>query len=137
MVHAGPSSMPATFGRFMNLTISGHHLDVTPALHNYVVSKLERVVRHFDQVVNAAVILVVDPHTEKDSRQKAEISLRLKGRVIFVACASSSLYAAVDALVDRLDRQVLRYKERALTTYGAPAQAFANFDAVDAGDAID
>jgi putative sigma-54 modulation protein len=40
----------------MNLTTSGHHLDVTPALHNYIVSKLERVVRHFDQVVNAAVI---------------------------------------------------------------------------------
>ena len=75
----------------MNLTISGHHLDVTPALHSYVVSKLERVVRHFDQVVKAAVILVVDPHTEKETRQKAEITLRLKGKVIFVACASSSL----------------------------------------------
>jgi putative sigma-54 modulation protein len=121
----------------MNLTISGHHLDVTPALHNYIVSKLERVVRHFDQVVNAAVILVVDPHTEKETRQKAEISLHLKGKVIFVACASSSLYAAVDALVDKLDRQVLRYKERAVSTYGARAHVLANLDAADAADTGD
>ena len=129
--------MPSTFGGFVNLTISGHHLDVTPALHSYVVSKLERVVRHFDQVVKAAVILVVDPHTKKETRQKAEITLRLKGKVIFVACASSSLYAAVDALIDKLDRQVLRYKERAVTAYGAPAHVFANFDADDAGDYVD
>ena len=121
----------------MNLTISGHHLDVTPALHKYVVSKLERVVRRFDQVVNAAVILVVDPHTEKETRQKAEISLRLKGKVIFVASASSGLYAAVDALIDKLDRQVLRYKERAVTAnHGGPALVFANFNADDAGDHV-
>ena len=90
----------------MNLTISGHHLDVTPALHNYVVLKLKRVVRHFDQVVNATVILVVDPHTKKDSRQKAEISLRLKGRVIFVACASSTPYTQPWTLssTDSIDR---------------------------------
>jgi putative sigma-54 modulation protein len=120
----------------MNLTISGHHLDVTPALRNYVVSKLERVIRHFDQMVNAAVILVVDRHKKKETRQKAEISLRLKGKVIFVACASSSLYAAVDALIDKLDRQVLRYKDRAMSAYGAPAHAFANFDADDADDYV-
>ena len=121
----------------MNLTISGHHLDVTPALHKYVVSKLERVVRRFDQVVNAAVILVVDPHTEKETRQKAEISLRLKGKVIFVASASSGLYAAVDALIDKLDRQVLRYKERAVTAnHGGPALLFENFNADDAGDHV-
>jgi putative sigma-54 modulation protein len=120
----------------MNLTISGHHLDVTPALHNYVVSKLERVVRHFDHVVNAAVILVVDPHTKKETRQKAEISLHLKGKVIFVACASSSLYAAVDVLMDKLDRQVLRYKERAVTAHGTPAHVLANFPADDAGDCV-
>jgi putative sigma-54 modulation protein len=121
----------------MNLTISGHHLDVTPALHNYVVSKLERVVRHFDQVVNAAVILAVDPHTEKETRQKAEISLHLKGKVIFVACASSSLYTAVDELIDKLDRQVLRHKERVVTAHGAPAKMdFPNFDADDADDHV-
>jgi putative sigma-54 modulation protein len=129
--------MPTTLGGFMNLTISGHHLDVTPALHNYVVSKLERVVRHFDQVVSAGVILVVDPHTKKETRQKAEITLSLKGKVIFVACASSSLYAAVDALIDKLDRQVLRYKERAVTIYGAPARVLGNFDVDDVDDADD
>ena len=101
----------------MNLTISGHHVDLTPALHDYVVSKFERVIRHYDQVVDAAVILAVDQHSEKETRQKAEVTLRLKGKVIFVESASSSLYAAVDALVDKLDRQVLRHKERAVTGY--------------------
>jgi putative sigma-54 modulation protein len=80
---------------------------------------------------------MVDPHTEKETRQKAEISLRLKGKVIFVATASSSLYAAVDALIDKLDRQVLRYKERAVAAYhGGPALAFENFDADDAADHV-
>jgi putative sigma-54 modulation protein len=121
----------------MNLTISGHHLEVTPALRNSLVSKLGRVMRHFDQVVDVTVILAVDPHSEKETRQKAEISLHLKRKVIFVACASSSLYTAVDALIDKLDRQVLRHKERVVAAYGAPRQmVFPNFDADDAGDHV-
>ena len=121
----------------MNLIISGHHLDVTPASHDYVVAKLARVMRHFDQVVDAVVILAINSHTEKKTRQKAEISLRLKGKIIFVASASSSLYAAVDALVDKLDRQILRYKERAVSAYHGPASAaYAHPDVDDARDEV-
>ena len=94
----------------MNLTISGHHLEVTPAIRDYVQSKLERVTRHFDQVIDIAVILTVDNLTEKEKRQKAEINLRLPGKTINVASLSQDLYAAVDALVDKLDRQVKKYK---------------------------
>jgi putative sigma-54 modulation protein len=96
----------------MNLTISGHHLEVTPAIRDYVQSKLERVRRHFDQVIDIAVILTVDNLTEKEKRQKAEINLRLPGKTINVASLSQDLYAAIDALIDKLDRQVMKYKSQ-------------------------
>jgi putative sigma-54 modulation protein len=81
----------------MNLTISGHHLEVTPALREYVLTKLDRVTRHFDQVVDVTVLLTVEKQKEKD---------------IYVEHASEDLYAAIDALMDKLDRQVMRHKDR-------------------------
>jgi putative sigma-54 modulation protein len=96
----------------MNLKISGHHLEVTPALREYVITKLERVIRHFDQVIDGTVLLAVDNQKEKDKRQKAEITLHLKGKEIFVESADSDLYAAIDLLIDKLDRQVIRYKDK-------------------------
>jgi putative sigma-54 modulation protein len=99
-------------GGSMNLTISGHHLEVTPALREYVMTKLERVTRHFDQVVDVNVILSVEKQKEKERRQKAEVNLHVKGKDIFVENAHEDLYAAIDQLMDRLDRQVCRHKER-------------------------
>ena len=97
----------------MNLTISGHHLEVTPAIREYVQSKLERITRHFDQVIDIAVILAIDNLPEKEKRQKAEINLRLPGKMINVAALSHDLYAAIDCLIDKLDRQVMKYKSQA------------------------
>ena len=85
----------------MNLTISGHHLEVTPALRSYVTGKLDRITRHFDQLVDIKVLLSVEKQKEKDGRQRAECNIHVKG-----------LYAAVDDLVDKLDRQVVRHKDR-------------------------
>ena len=96
----------------MNLTISGHHLEVTPALREYVVTKLDRVTRHFDQVVDINVLLTVEKQKEKERRQRAEVNLHVKGRDIYVEHASEDLYAAIDQLVDKLDRQVCRHKDR-------------------------
>ena len=96
----------------MNLTISGHHLDVSPALREYVLAKLEKVTRHFDQVVDVTVLLTVEKNTEKDRRQKAEVTLHVKGRDIFVEQSHEDLYAAIDQLMDKLDRQVMRHKDR-------------------------
>jgi len=96
----------------MNVTISGHHLDVTPALREYVLAKLDRVTRHFDQVVDVAVLLSVEKQKEKDRRQKAEVTVHVKGKEIFVEQTNEDLYAAIDELMDKLDRQVVRYKER-------------------------
>jgi putative sigma-54 modulation protein len=96
----------------MNLTISGHHLEVTPALRSYVATKLDRISRHFDQVVDMKVLLTVDKLKEKDLRQKAECNIHVKGKDIFAESSHADLYAAVDELADKLDRQVLRYKDK-------------------------
>lgn len=96
----------------MNLTISGHHLEVTPALREYVLAKLERVTRHFDQVVDVAVLLSVEKLSEKDRRQKAEVTVHVKGKDIFVEQSAEDLYAAIDQLMDKLDRQVGKYKDK-------------------------
>ena len=94
----------------MNLTISGHHLDVTPAIRDYVQNKLERIIRHFDQVIDSHVILAIDNLTEKEKRQKAEINMRLSGKTVHVESVAQDLYAAIDLLMDRLDRQVVKHK---------------------------
>src|SRR5471032_301499 len=92
----------------MNLTISGHHLEVTSAIREYVQNKLERVTRHFDQVIDIAVILTVDNLKEKEKRQKAEINLRMSGKTVYVESLSQDLYA----VIDKLDRQVMKYKTK-------------------------
>lgn len=114
----------------MNLTISGHHLEVTPALREYVRTKLDRVTRHFDQVVDVAVRLSVENLKEKERRQKAEVTLRVKGRDIFVEQADQDLYAAIDTLVDKLDRQVMRHKDKVQDHKAAPLKRMG--DMIDA-----
>jgi putative sigma-54 modulation protein len=96
----------------MNLTISGHHLEVTPALRSYVTNKLDRISRHFDQVVDAKVILTVEKQREKERRQRAECNIHVKGNDLFAESSHADLYAAVDELVDKLDRQVSRHKTK-------------------------
>ena len=94
----------------MNLTISGHHLELTPAIREYVQNKLERIRRHFDHVIDIAVILTVDKLPEKEKRQKAEINLHLRGKDLHAESIAEDLYAAIDTLIVKLDRQVIKYK---------------------------
>ena len=96
----------------MNLTISGHHLDLTPAIRAYVQTKLERIRRHFDHVIDVAVVLGVEKPSQKARRQRAEVNLHLRGIVIHVESFAEDLYAAIDALIDKLDRQVLKHKTK-------------------------
>ena len=79
-------------------------------------TKLDRVTRHFDQVVDITVLLTVEKQKEKERRQKAEVTLHVKGRDIFVEHANEDLYAAIDQLMDKLDRQVMRHKDACKTT---------------------
>jgi putative sigma-54 modulation protein len=87
-----------------------HHQWTSSRSDRRVQSKLERVTRHFDQVIDIAVILTVDNLKEKTKRQKAEINLRLSGKTVYVESLSQDLYAAIDTLIDKLDRQVMKYK---------------------------
>ncbi|MCE1171328.1 ribosome hibernation-promoting factor, HPF/YfiA family [Azovibrio restrictus] len=91
----------------MNLQISGHHIEVTPALREYVESKLEPVISHFDRVTGVNVILSVEK-----LKQKAEVTVHVPGKDIFVESAEDDLYAAIDVLFDKLDRQVQKFKQK-------------------------
>ena len=91
----------------MNLQISGHHLEVTPAIHAYVTEKLERVTRHFDNVIDVNVILSVDK-----LKQKAEVTVHLSGKDVYVEAIEEDLYAAIDVLADKLDRQIQKHKQK-------------------------
>jgi putative sigma-54 modulation protein len=91
----------------MNLTISGRHISVTPAIRSHVEGKLSRIRRHFDHVIDVNVILTVD-----HLNQKAEITCHVSGKEIFAESEDPDLYAAIDALIDKLDRQILKYKDR-------------------------
>lgn len=91
----------------MNLTITGIHLEVTPSLREYIETKLERITRHVDNVTSVAVTLSVEK-----LEQKAGVDLHLKGKVIHVEASSSDMYATLDALTDKLDRAVLKHKEK-------------------------
>ena len=91
----------------MNLNIHGHHLEVTPALRGYVLDKLARIRRHFDNVIDVDVVLSVDK-----LQQKSEITVRVRGVALHAASVMPDLYASIDAMMDKLDRQVLRHKDR-------------------------
>ncbi|HET9462481.1 MAG TPA: ribosome-associated translation inhibitor RaiA [Thiobacillus sp.] len=91
----------------MNLTISGHHLAVTPSIRDYVSEKLDRVKRHFDHVINVTVIMQVEKLAHK-----VEASLHVKGHDFHARSEDGNMYAAIDLLADKLDRQIVKHKEK-------------------------
>jgi putative sigma-54 modulation protein len=92
----------------MQLDLSGHHVEITPALRGYVQKKLERISRHFEQLINVHCILTVEK-----LRHKAEASIMLRGNTIYADATEVDMYAAIDALTDKLDRCVKKHKEKA------------------------
>lgn len=91
----------------MQINISGHHLEVTESLKEYVTSKLERLNNHHDRITNIHVILSVDKLV-----QKAEATVHVSGKDLFADATNDDLYAAIDALADKLDRQLIKHKEK-------------------------
>jgi putative sigma-54 modulation protein len=91
----------------MRLNIKGHHIEITPALRIYVEKKLARIVRHFDQVIDVHCVLTVEKLA-----QKAEATLHVSGSAIHADAADPNMYAAIDALSDKLDRLVCKHKEK-------------------------
>jgi len=91
----------------MQINVTGHHIEVTDSLHDYIKNKFERLERHFDKVTNINVILNVEKLD-----QKAEATLNLKGNKIFAEAVNADMYASIDALLDKLDRQICKHKEK-------------------------
>lgn len=91
----------------MQIKLTGHHIDITEPLKDYVDNKFSRLERHFDHVINAHVILSVEK-----LRQKAEATLLINGASVFADATHEDMYAAIDGLIDKLDRQVIKYKEK-------------------------
>ena len=91
----------------MQITISGHHLEVTQALRDYVNNKLERVERHFERATSAQIILSIEK-----SQQKAEARIHVAGNDIFADSRADDMYAAIDILIDKIDRQIKKHKEK-------------------------
>lgn len=91
----------------MQVNLTGHHIDVTPPLREYVNSKIERLERHFDHVTNIHVVLSVEK-----LRHKAEATVSVSGGNLFADSTREDMYAAIDSLVDKLDRQVKKHKEK-------------------------
>jgi putative sigma-54 modulation protein len=91
----------------MQLSITGHHIDVTESLNYYVTSKFVRLERHYDHITNVHVVLCVEKLI-----QKAEATVHTSGAELFADATSEDLYAAIDALVDKLDRQIVKHKEK-------------------------
>ena len=101
----------------MNLNISGHHVEVTPPLRTYVKDKLKRVERHFDHLISAEVILSV----EKE-RQKAEATVHASGANLHAEAINGDMYAAIDLLMDKLDQQTRKHKEKTRNHHHASAK---------------
>lgn len=91
----------------MQLSVTGHHVEVTTAMKNYVASKLEKIERHFDLVTGVHCILTVEK-----LRHKAEATMNVSGGTIYADATEDDMYAAIDGLVDKLDRQVRKHKEK-------------------------
>ncbi|EAZ97406.1 ribosome hibernation promoting factor [Marinobacter sp. ELB17] len=91
----------------MQLNISGHHVELTEALKEYVNEKFQRLERHFDQISNTNVTLQVEK-----LRQIAEATVNISGGELHAKAENEDMYAAIDALVDKLDRQILKHKEK-------------------------
>lgn len=91
----------------MNLSIIGHNLEVSDAIHAYVKSKTSRINRHFDGVTSTQILLSIEP-----LKHTAQATLRVQGKDLHCSASNPDLYAAIDLLIDKTDRLVLKYKNK-------------------------
>ena len=97
----------------MQINITGHHVEVTPPLRAYVTEKMQRISRHFDHVISINIILKLERH-----QQEAEATLQAAGKTMFANQHDNDMYAAIDGMVDKLDRQVRRHKQKLRDHHG-------------------
>jgi len=92
----------------MQITVSGHQMEITEPLRNYASEKIGRIQKHFDHVINTNIVL----HVQKN-RHKAEATVHARGTTLHADAEGANMYAAIDSLADKLDRQMLKHKEKA------------------------
>ncbi len=91
----------------MQINLTGHHVEITDSLRSYVDTKFSKLERHFDHISNVHVILNVEK-----LNQKAKATVHLSGAEVFASAENTDMYAAIDSMVDKLDRQVIKHKEK-------------------------
>jgi len=101
----------------MQLSVTGHHVEITAAMRSYVEKKLDRIVRHFDHVIDTHFVLTVEKLLHK-----AEATLRVRGETIHALASEGDMYAAIDALADKLERRVRKHKEKLTDHHAQEAQ---------------
>jgi putative sigma-54 modulation protein len=101
----------------MQLSITGHHVEITAALRGYVEKKLGRILRRFDQVIDPHFVLTVEK-----LMHKAEATLRVRGETIHAVASEGDMYAAIDALADKLERRIRKHKEKLTDHHAEEAQ---------------
>lgn len=101
----------------MQLNVTGHHVDVTTSMKGYVAKKLDRIVRHSDHIIDVHCILTVEK-----LRHKAEATVLLNGATVYADAVEMDMYAAIDALADKLDRRVKKHKEKLSDHHALEAQ---------------
>jgi len=94
----------------MNLHLTGHQLPITPAIREYIEAKLERITHHFDNVIDVNMIMSVEK-----LQQKIEATVHIRGKDIFCESSATDMYAAIDGLIDKLDRTIMKHKEKTLS----------------------
>ncbi len=101
----------------MHLSVTGHHVEITTALRSYVEKKLDRILRHFDHVIDTHFVLTVEK-----LQHKAEATLHVRGEKLHAVASDANMYAAIDSLADKLERRVRKHKEKLTDHHAGEAQ---------------
>jgi putative sigma-54 modulation protein len=107
-----PNSLTLQDTSPVNLTVNSRDLEVTPAMRMHIENGMEKIRKHFDHVIDATVFFMIDNATEKALRHTAELTIHLKGKELYAEAHNEDLYHAIDAVVNKLERQVAKHKEK-------------------------
>lgn len=118
----------------MRLTLNGRNIDITQALRDYVEEKIGRIVRHNDQIMKIEVTLGVTKNPSVQNNHYAEVSCILNGAKVHVQEEAQSMYASIDLLADKLDRQVKKQKEKAIKNKAGDSIRNSNVEVADSSD---
>jgi putative sigma-54 modulation protein len=102
----------------MQLNLTGHHVEITPAMRAYAEKRLERIRRHFDRVIDVHMVMSVEKNTHK-----AEATVHVCGSDIHADAIDNNMYRAIDALADKLDRCVIKHKEKRVDHHAIEGRA--------------